>query len=167
MEICWPLLNQYIANDVRGEGVNTIFFDCPSGFKQGCILSPMLFFHLIQVVRNEVHKTGGHGIQLFPDVTEILMLLFADDLVLIADSPHELQSKLNVLNDISQRLRLVVNFEKTKIVVFPNGGHLAKDEKWFIGNDNLHVVTEYMYLGLLLLQNLAQAVCRKTSQQES
>ena len=37
---------------------------------------------IIQVVRNEVHKHGGHGIQLFPDVTDILMLLFADDMVL-------------------------------------------------------------------------------------
>ena len=103
---------------VRGEGGNTDFFNCPSGLKQGCILSPMLFSYLIQVVRNEVHKTGGHGIQLFPDVSEILMLLFANDLVLIADSPYELQIKLNVLNDISQRLGLVVNFEKSKIVVF-------------------------------------------------
>ena len=67
----------------------------------------------------------GHGIQLFPDVTEILMLLFADDLVLIADSPYKLQLKVNVLNDIFQRLGLVVNFEKFKIVVFRNGGHLA------------------------------------------
>ena len=100
-------------------------------------MSPIFFPYLIQVVRNEVHKTGGHGVQLFPDVTEILMLLFADDLVLIADSPYELQLKLNVLNDISQRLGLVVNFEKSKIVVFRNGGHLAKHEKWFICNYNL------------------------------
>ena len=83
--------------DVRGERRDTHFFYCPSGLKQGCILSPMLFSYLIQVVRNEVHKTGGHGIQLFPDVTEILLLLFADDLVLISDSPYELQLKLNVL----------------------------------------------------------------------
>ena len=47
-------------------------------------------------------------------MTEILMLLFADDLVLIADSPYELQLKLNVLNAISQMLGLVVNFEKLK-----------------------------------------------------
>ena len=114
--------------DVRGEGGNTDFLNCPSGLKQGCILSPMLFSYLIQVVRNEVHKTGGHGIQLFPDVTEILILLFADDLVIIADSPYKLQLNLNVLKDISQRLGLVVNFEKSKIVVFRNGGHLAKRE---------------------------------------
>ena len=72
------------------------------------------------------------------------MLLFADDLVLLADSPYELQLKLNVLNDISQRLGLVVNFEKTKIVVFRNDGQLAKHEKLFIGNYNLNVVTEYI-----------------------
>ena len=70
------------------------------------------------------------------------------------------QLKPNVLNDISQRLGLVVNFEKSKIVVFSKGGHLAKHDKWFIGNYNLNVVIEYMYLGL---QNLAQAVCKKSN----
>ena len=84
------------------------------------------------------------------------MLLFANDLVLLADSPYELQLKLN---DTSQRLGLVVNFEKTKIVVFRNDGQLAKHEKWFIGNYNLNVVTEYICTsGYFLLQNLAQSV---------
>ena len=87
------IYRQVRCND-RGEGGNTIFFDWPSGLKLGCILSPMLFSYIIQVVRNEVHQTGGHGIQLFPDVTEILRLFFADDLVLIADSPYELQLKM-------------------------------------------------------------------------
>ena len=32
----------------------------------------------------------GHGIQLFLDATEILLIPFADDLVLIADSADEL-----------------------------------------------------------------------------
>ena len=69
--------------------------------------------------------------QLFPHMTEILILLF-----LIAADPYELQLKLTVLNDISQRLGLVVNFKKSKIVVFRYGGYLAKHGKWFIGNYN-------------------------------
>ena len=57
------------------------------------------------------HKTGGHGIQIFPYVIKIIFLLFADDLVHLADSLYELQLKLNsVLKDISQTLGLVVNF---------------------------------------------------------
>ena len=48
--------------DVRGEGGNTTFFDCPSSLKQGCILRPMLFSYLIQVVRNVLvyGDTGKH-----------------------------------------------------------------------------------------------------------
>ena len=68
------------------------------------------------------------------------MLLFGVDLGFIADSPYELHSKLIVLNDISKRLGLVVNFDKSKIVGFRNGGHLSKHDKWFIGNSNLNVV---------------------------
>ena len=43
---------------------HTYVFDCPSGLKLGSILSPMFFSYLIQVVRNEVHKTGCHGMQI-------------------------------------------------------------------------------------------------------
>ena len=121
-----PLLYQYIIAKravMLEVKVGIQIFYCSSGLRQGCILSPMFFSYIIQVVKNEIHKTGDHGIglQLFPDVTEILMLLFADDLVLIADSPYQLQLKLNFSNDISQTLGLVVTFEKSKIVVFRNG----------------------------------------------
>jgi len=37
-----------------------------------------------------------------------------------------------------------VNTNKSKVIVFHLGGHLAVRERWHIGNDKLEVVKEYL-----------------------
>ena len=80
-----------VPSCVRCSYGKTIFFDCLNGVKQGCILSPILFPLLVQEITNEIHRRGGYGIQLFPDLAEVGILLLADDILLIADSVFELQ----------------------------------------------------------------------------
>ena len=74
--------------------------------KQGCILGPILFSLLVQEITNEIHRRGGYGIQIFPDLAEVGILLFADDIVLIADSVLELQKKLDILYEVAVKLGL-------------------------------------------------------------
>ena len=83
--------------NVRCDKGETDFFQSLSGLKQGCILSPLLFSFLIQLVANEVCLRGVHGLQFHPDVSELLILLFADDIVLISDTVQGLQRKINIL----------------------------------------------------------------------
>ena len=52
---------------------------------------------------------GRHGIQLIPDLIEIFILLFADDVILVSDTVCGLQNKLNVPFDTANRLSLFVN----------------------------------------------------------
>ena len=40
------------------------------------------------------------GIQLMPKLTEICLLMFADDIALIADTVVDLQRQLNILYDL-------------------------------------------------------------------
>ena len=70
----------------------TEFFDCPAGLRQGCLLSPMLFSLFINEIASSVEQQGMHGIQLLPGLVEIFLLLFADDIVLISDTPSGLQN---------------------------------------------------------------------------
>ena len=49
---------------------------------------------------------------------------------------------------MANRLGLLVNLEKTKIVVFRNGGYLAKAERWYYGSELVSVGSSYKYLGL-------------------
>jgi len=94
------------------------------------------------------------------------MLLFADDIALISDTVPGLQNQLNVLKRVSDNLGLVVNTEKTKVVVYRMGGHLARHERWYLGQERLETVNEYKYLGMklstMLSSNVAQTelACR-------
>ena len=69
----------------------TDYFDCPSGLKQGCTASPILFSILIDELSGMVENSGIRGVQLFPELTEILLLMFADDLALISYTVSGLQ----------------------------------------------------------------------------
>ena len=132
----------------------TEFFTCPNGLKQGCILNHMLFSLLVQEITNEIRSRGGYGIQLTPDIVELSILLFADAIVLIADTVFKLQKKLDVLYEVATKLGLIVNIDKSKVLVFRKGGRLASIEKWHVGGKRLEVVTEYNYLGFLFSNKL-------------
>ena len=55
------------------------------------------------------------------DITFILML-FADDMVILGKSPSDLQNSINLLHKYCKIWGLEVNIEKTKIVVFRKRG---------------------------------------------
>ncbi|UYV68087.1 hypothetical protein LAZ67_5003019 [Cordylochernes scorpioides] len=42
---------------------------------------------------------------------------------------------------------LTLNENKSKIMVFRNGGRLAQNDKWYWGEQQLSVTTKYQYLG--------------------
>ena len=55
-------------------------FECPIGLRQGCNLSPILFTLFIDELYTLLSKDNVRGIQLFPHIVEIFMLMFADDI---------------------------------------------------------------------------------------
>ena len=95
----------------------------------------MLLF-IIELTK-DIIDSGKHGIQIAPDLIEWLILLFADDVVLLSDSVFGLQTQLNVLFNTAKRLDLIVNLDKSNIVVFRNGGHLALNESGVLVTRNL------------------------------
>ena len=105
----------------------TDFFMCPRGVKQGEICSPVLFLLFIEELAKEIIKRGRHGIQIIPDLLELFILLFADDVILMSYTAIGLQNQLNVMHEAAQRLGLSVNLEKSNVVVFRNGGYLAEN----------------------------------------
>ena len=82
-----------VLSNVKCNNDNTDYFRYPNGIREGCIMSPLLFSYLEQEITNEIRRRGENGIQLFPGAAEIAILLFADDIILIADTFTELQKK--------------------------------------------------------------------------
>ena len=124
---------------------------CSRGLKQGDSCSPILFSLLINELANEIVLKGKHGITLSPDILQILIMLFADDVVLLSNTIVGLQQQLSVLRDMTKRLHLVVNFEKSQVVIFRNGGYIVAREKWFYDSMKLKIVNHYKYLRIFPL----------------
>ena len=49
----------------------------------------------------------------------------------------------------------MVNLDKSNIIVFSNGGHVASCEKWKYGENVMDIVNVYKYLGIYLPTRLS------------
>ena len=147
-----------VLSCVKWNGTLSNFFLCSSGLRQGCLCSPLAFALLIGKVADYVRENGKHGFQLIPGGPEIYQLLFADDIVLLSSTPHGLQKQIDNLETASNSLGLTVNMNKTKVMVFRNGGFLGRYEKWTYKTTQLEVVNKYKYLGYTLTTKLSETL---------
>jgi exonuclease III len=130
-------------------------FLCPQGLKQGEVCSPVLFSLFINELTKDIVNSDTHGIQLAPEILELFILLFADDVILFSDTVIGLQTQLNVLCESAKRLGLVVNLDKSDIVVFRNGGFLGVRERWLFDGVEMRTVNMYKYLGIFMSTKLS------------
>ena len=84
-----------VTSRVRVNNMHTDWFDVKCGLRQGCILSPILFNLYINYLVLYL-KSFGKGIKCNDDY--ICTLLYADDVVLLAETEQDLQVLLEALN---------------------------------------------------------------------
>jgi hypothetical protein len=77
-------------------------------------------------------------------------LLFADDLAVGATTTIGLQMVINCIKDYYDECNLKINVTKTKIVVFRKGGKLSRDEEWRLRGEEIEIVKEIKYLGVVM-----------------
>ena len=82
----------------------------------------------------------------------LYLLLYADDTVILAESEDELQLALISLEEYCKLWGLTVNLEKTKIVIFSRG-KIRKFRKFTFNGEQVEVVSEYIYLGIVFNYN--------------
>ena len=90
---------------------------CEIGVKQGCVLSPILFALFLNDVLEEIQKLGGWSIA----EESLGGLLFADDIVLVAESEEQLQEQCIKLQEYTWRKGLEINIDKSKVMVIGGG----------------------------------------------
>lgn len=120
------------------------YFDTKSGVKQGCLLSPLLFSLYV----NDLHDVIEGGINI--DGHNIRVLLYADDIVLLAEEPEVMSSMIEKLDSYCQLWNMHINLSKSKMMVFRNGGRLGRHENWKFRGYDIEIVPEYNYLGVIL-----------------
>lgn len=130
--------------DVVVNGLSTRAVFPGRGLRQGCSLSPLLFALYISDIGSSL-SGSAEGFQLGGLVFSIL--LFADDIVLISCSFTGLESLIALVQGHCEKLKLVINPSKSKIVT-PDD----VDQVVLLDDDNqvvlsLAKVLSYKYLG--------------------
>ena len=74
-------------------------FECKSGVRQGCLHSPELFIIFINELERMLKLSEFRGIHIW-EATEVLLLMYADDIVLVGETIIHLQKKINILEKV-------------------------------------------------------------------
>ena len=125
----------------------TEWFDCSTGVKQGDSLSPTIFAIFVNDLVDEIRDLDL-GVKV--DHTSISMLLYADDIVFIAESEDNLQVMLDKMHEWCKKWRVLVNTDKSKIVHFRHGRSSRTNFEFSIGRNKLEIVSTYKYLGVFM-----------------
>ena len=134
--------------------INSEFFTCNIGVRQGENLSPILFALFLNDFADFLnnHFTGLPLVtqllesQGFETYVKLFTLLYADDTIMLADSAEELQNALEALKLYCDKWSLTVNAQKTKIVIFSRG-KVRKFPKFYYDQTEIEVTDDYVYLG--------------------
>ena len=98
---------------MRVDGDLSQWFETVVGVMQGCVLSPLLFNILLEVVMAFALENNDIGATI--SGTLISNLRFVDDISLLADSSVGLQQLLDKFHTVSRRFGLNVSASKTEV----------------------------------------------------
>lgn len=119
------------------------------GVLQGEILSPLLFILFIADLESFLRDRDVSGISV-NGLIDVLILLYADDLVILAYSPSDLRRKLALLYEYCEINGLSINKKKTQIIPFKARGRNGSLGTFRCGPHEIEVVKSYPYLGTML-----------------
>ena len=77
---------------------------------------------------------------------KLLLLLYADDTVIMSDCPIDFQRSLDAFNNYCTEWHLKVNLQKPKILIF--GARNTYQYNFLLGNQTIDIDTTYIYLGV-------------------
>jgi hypothetical protein len=135
-------------NTLLSVKVNNIYltdnFQSFVGVRQGVNLRPTLFKLFINDIPN-IFDDSCSPVSLL--TRKLHCLLYADDLVLLSESPQGLQNSLTKLSHYCDEWGLQINISKTKSLVFNNTGRTTS-HKFYINNTPIENCRNYVYLGV-------------------
>ena len=127
-----------VKSCVTLQGLKSEYFRSSLGLMQGEVLSPILFSLYVNDFEIEFIKNGCTSIEL--QNLHLFILMYADDMVLFSESVDGLQNMFDVLYDYTKQWNLEVNIQKTKIVIFRNGGQIRQNENWLYDGCQIEVL---------------------------
>jgi hypothetical protein len=146
----WRFVKEWyrdMRSHVLVDGEATRDFRIHQGVKQGCILSPLLYSLFVNDAAREL-EAAGLGVRYKGRWCGIM--LYADDIVLLANDGAELQKMIDILVKFSQKWRYHMHPEKSEVMVI---GVAPKKRTWTLNGKAMKTVTSFKYLGVDIQRN--------------
>ena len=102
------------------------------------------------------------GIYISPEMDKLFVLMYADDVSGLADTAVRLQRLINTIDEFCNKVKMEINLDKSKIMVFRNGGPLRQYENWTYKGERVEVVPFYKYLGAYFTPKLSWTMTKDT-----
>ena len=130
------------------------------GLKQGCNLSPILFNIFINDLIDDLDRQSIDPPKL--GNLRVNCLLYADDLVLMAESQTGLQKLMDTLENFTKQWHMQINTSKTKCLTFSRGRKPTNPTPMYIGNILIQRCNSYCYLGTVFTESGSLNLAAKT-----
>ena len=159
-KIYYSIKNMYVDKIARGK-VNNLFtdwFNVSSGVRQGDNLSLVLFNLYINELAMELKKLN-YGVDI--GGKKVCLLLYADDIVIIAENENDLQIQLDFINEWCKKWRLIINHNKSNVIHFGKRNDRQSNFVFLFGHLLIYTVQTYTYLGIVFDEHLTFSECIK------
>jgi hypothetical protein len=138
-----------VKSAVLVEGEASDYFEVEIGVRQGDVLSPWLFNIFVEGL---VDKLRGKELGIRIEGRLVGIMLFADDIVLLADDEGMMQRMLDELSEWCKQYRMEVNETKSAVLCF--GGKVEEGTEFKICDKVVEVRKKYKYLGVWVNDDL-------------
>jgi hypothetical protein len=122
------------------------------GLLQGDPSSPILFNIYTNDIEKFFRSKGFRGIRIGVN-NDVILLAYADDVVIFSESVIDLRDKLQTLQQYCEEKELTINVEKTKIMIFKKRINKTLYQTFKLNNSAIEIVDEFQYLGFKLHRN--------------
>ena len=72
----------------------------------------------------------------------------------VGDTVRALQAQTDIIERLCAWTIMIINLQKTKVIVFQNGGILRYYEKWYFNGVAIETVSAHKYMGLFITPKL-------------
>lgn len=132
----------------------TEWHEVKRGVAQGAVESPWLYSCYIDGMTAEL-KARGLGVQIAG--IRVPLLMYADDIVMLASSVTELKQMNQVATDYAFKYRFRHNGEKSAVMAFNADKRLQdrmNEEVWTLSGERVEVKDKYKYLGVDVMKQV-------------